>query len=434
MTDKTEIAAMESYFQRLWPIMRSITGHGVRQSHDILSELVPFERFEVPTGTKCFDWIVPKEWVCREAYVIAPGGRRILDIRENTLHLLNYSIPFRGRMTLAELDKHLFSLPEIPDAIPYKTSYYSPRWGFCLSHQMREGLQDGIYEVVVDTDHIDGSLTISQAILPGETADEVLISTYTCHPSMANNELSGPLVSAFLYRRLALLPRRRLTYRFVFLPETIGSITFLSMFGTHLLEKLVAGFVVSCVGDARPFTYMKSRRGDTIADRAAQVVLTKRTDNLFHLLDFDPNGSDERQYCSPGFNLPVGVIARALYGEFREYHTSLDNRDFISFEAMSNSVDVCFEICHTIDRNLTYCRTMPFCEPQLGRRGLYESVGGVQVTEERAKTLLWLLNLADGEHDLIRMAVRSKMPFDLFHELAETCVKAGLLKSVNKSL
>jgi len=256
----TELAA---YFNRLWPILRSITGEGVRKTHDILSELVPLERIEVPSGSVTFDWTVPQEWVVREAYFVTPDHRRMCDVTKNNLHLLNYSIPFRGKVSLQEIDSHLHSLPDQPDAIPYVTSYYEPRWGFCLSHNQRQALPLGDYEVVIDTDLVDGKLTLSEAVLPGQEDREVLISTYTCHPSMANNELSGPLVAAFLYRRLAALSSRRLTYRFVFLPETIGSIVYLGLRGPVLKEKLIAGFVVTCVGDPGPFNYKRSRAGGT---------------------------------------------------------------------------------------------------------------------------------------------------------------------------
>ena len=414
------------YFDRLWPLLRSITGEGVRRTHDILAELIPLTRIEIPSGTEVFDWTVPKEWVVREAYVIAPNGKRIFDIKDNNLHILNYSIPFKGKVTRAELDAHLHSLPESPDAIPYVTSYYSPRWGFCLSQRQRDALSDGDYFVCIDSDLIDGSMTLGEAVLPGEEEAEVLISTYTCHPSLANNELSGPLVAAFLYRRLAALRSRRLTYRFVYLPETIGSVTYLSLHGDHLRKRLVAGFVVTCVGDAGPFTYKRSRRGDSLADRAAIHVLTRRK-VANTILDFFPDGgSDERQYCSPGFNLPVGSLMRSMYGRYRGYHTSLDNRDFISFEAMAGSVDVYFDIMRVLESNVTYCGLAPYGEPQLGKRGLYGTLGG-QEMPNLTSAMLWLLNYADGEHDLLSVAERSGHDVELLNTAAKACVAAGLL-------
>ncbi len=416
---------IEAYFDRLWPMMRSLTGEGVRRTHDILSELLPLQRIEIPSGTQVFDWTVPKEWVIREAYVVRPDGKRILDIKENTLHLVNYSIPFRGKMSRAELDKHLYSLPKMPKAIPYVTSYYTPRWGFCISHEEREKLPEGEYEVVIDSELIDGSLTLSEALLPGKTEQEVLFSTYTCHPSMANNELSGPLVTAFLYKSLAALPERRFTYRFVFLPETIGSIAYLSRYGEHFLRCLAAGYVVTCCGDRGPFTYKRSRRGNSLADRAAEYVLKKHPSAK--VMDFFPMGSDERQYCSPGFNLPVGSLMRSMYGTYPEYHTSLDNRSFISFDAMAEMVSLYTELCRTLEMNKTYRNLQPFCEPQLGKRGLYKNIGAAKDVEESIIVLSWLLNMADGEHDLLAISERSGIPIEKLHECALVLISNELI-------
>jgi aminopeptidase-like protein len=418
------------YFDRLWPIMRSITGDGVRRSHDILSELVPLKRSEIPSGTRCYDWTVPKEWFVREAYLTDPSGKRIADIANNTLHLVSYSIPYRGRVSRQELEQHLYSIPDQPDAVPYMTSYYEPRWGFCLSHNVRKSLHDGTYEVVIDSGHVDGSMTMSEAILPGEEPGEVLISTYTCHPSMGNNELSGPLVAAFLYRRLAALPRRRLTYRFVFLPETIGSIAYLSLHGDHLTRNMVAGYVLTCIGDRAPFTYKRSRRGGTLADRACLYALRQLAGDQLRVLDFAPSGSDERQYCSPGFNLPVGVIARSIFGKYKEYHTSLDNRDFICFEKLVESVDACFAACSVLDKNIVYRNLLPFGEPHLGSRNLYPTLGGARRPQESVTATKWLLNLSDGEHDLLGIAERSGISFEVLHEVAERCISAELLERV----
>lgn len=418
------------YFDRLWPLLRSITGEGVRRTHDILGELVPLERIEIPSGTKCFDWTVPQEWVCREAYVIGPDGRRVIDVARNTLHVVNYSTAFRGALSRAELDEHLYSLPDMPEAIPYVTSYYAPWWGFCLPHAVRAVLPEGQYQVVIDAEHFDGSLTLSQAVLPGEEPAEVLISTYTCHPSLANNELSGPLVAAFLYRRLAAIERRRLTYRFVWLPETIGSLAYLARFGEHFRRRLVAGYVASCIGDRGPLTFKRSRRGDTAADRAAVYALGRFQGDSLRVLDFDPSGSDERQYCSPGFDLPVGVIARSIYGSYPEYHTSLDNRDFISFASLVASVDACLAVLGTLDANATYRRTQPCGEPQLGRYGLYPSLGGPAVRDEPLTALRWLLNLADGSHDQLAIAERSGVSLAALDSAARQCLLAGLIERV----
>jgi aminopeptidase-like protein len=414
------------YFDRLWPILRSITGAGVRQTHDILSELVNLEHYEIPTGTPVFDWVIPKEWVVREAYVIDPSGKRILDIQENNLHLLNYSIPFRGVISKEELEQHLYSLPNQPTAIPYVTSYYAPRWGFCFSQQQRDTLPEGDYQVFIDTEMIDGSLTISEAVLPGETEQEVLISTYICHPSLANNELSGPLVAAFLYQKLSGLKKRRLTYRFVFLPETIGAIAYLSLRSEYLKKNLVAGYVVTCVGDAGNFTYKRSRSYPSLADRAAEHVL-KHLDKASKVIDFSPLGSDERQYCSPGFNLPMGSLMRSMYGTFPEYHTSLDNRDFISFTSMAESVETYFKVMMALENNVFYKNLFPYGEPQLSKRGLYETLGRNTIPE-LSSAVFWLLNFADGEHDLLAIAEKSGFSIELLQQAVQACLDTGLIK------
>ncbi len=424
------IRQLEHYFDRLWPIMRSITGEGVRQTHDILGELLPLQRIEVPSGTQVLDWQVPKEWVIRQAYVIDPHGRRILDIRDNNLHLVNYSIAYRGRMPLEELQQHLHSLPEQPDAIPYLTSYYKPYWGFCLSHKQRERLPGGEYEVVIDSDHIDGSLTLSEAVLEGESDQEILFTSYTCHPSLAINELSGPLVCAFLYQHVANLPKRYYTYRFLFAPETIGSLCYLARRGDVLKRKLAAGFVITCVGHDAPFTYKRSRQPDSLANRAAEYVL--RRDHAAHheIREFHPIGSDERQYCSPGFDLPVGSLMRTPYDEYPQYHTSEDNKQLISFTAMSETIACYAEICRTLEMNRRYLNLQPHGEPQLGKRGLCPSLGSQQRIERQMQALLWLLNFSDGQHDLLAIAERSGLDIRELHQAAQNCLQQNLLRAL----
>ncbi|MGE3986822.1 DUF4910 domain-containing protein [Pseudorhodoplanes sp.] len=417
---------IEVLFDRLWPLMRSLTGPGVRATHDILSEYLPLQRIEVPSGTRVFDWTVPKEWLVRQSYVIAPDGRRILDVAENNLRLVNYSVPFRGALSRAALEAHLHSRPDMPDAVPYVTSYYEPRWGFCLSDNERAALPEGDYEVVVDTELKDGALTISEAVLPGSENAEVLISTYTCHPSLANNELSGPLVAAFLYRRLAAWPQRRLTYRFVFAPETIGAIAYLALRGDHLREYLVAGYVATCCGLDTHFTYKRSRRGDTLADRAAVHAL-KSMGFEYRVRDFAPTGSDERQYCSPGFNLPVGSLIRGVYGEYPEYHTSLDNKALIDFAALRGTIDAYETICRALERNERFENLLPHGEPQLGRRGLYPTIGAADQAD-RVQAMMWVLNLSDGSHDLLSIAERSGIAIDQLWPAALAAEKAGILR------
>jgi len=422
-----ETALLEAYFDRLWPLLRSITGAGVRASHDILSELIPLERLEISSGTRVFDWEVPREWVVREAYVEAPDGRRLFDVREHTLHLLNYSAPFQGTVSRDELDAHLHSLPEQPDAIPYVTSYYAERWGFCCRHRDREALPEGDYRVVIDTELKPGSMTLGEAVLGGESEREVLLSCCTCHPSMANNELSGPLVASQLYRRLAAWPDRRLTYRFVFLPETIGSIAYLAMRGEHLRDTLVGGYVVNCTGLPCDFTFKRSRQGDSPADKAALAALTALAPDRFEDQAFRPDrGGDERQYNAPGFDLPVAVMMRGASSCYPEYNTSLDDKSLVSFPAMKEAIDVYEEACLGLDRNRRYCNLKPFGEPQLGKYGLYGTLGDRRRPHDRS-ALMWLLNYADGRHDLLDIAAKSGLAPSLLDAAARRLLEAGLL-------
>lgn len=422
---------LEAYFDRLWPICRSITGPGYRESLDILAEIMATERLRFETGQKVFDWIVPNEWIVRDAYLIDPMGVKRADFKVNNLHLLNYSAPFAGTLTLSELRPHLYSLPDQPEAIPYLTSYYCERWGFCLTHRELESLPDGEYQVLVDTELRPGHVEVGEVVVSGETEEEILFSTNLCHPSLANNELSGPLVMAFLYERLINIPEHRYTYRFVVAPETIGAICYLSERGEHLKKHLVAGFQITCVGDAGKFTYKKSRGGDTLVDRAAKTVLR---DHWPHeIIEFDPyEGSDERQYCSPGFDLPVGLLMRTRYGRYAEYHTSLDNKNFIDFEAMVGSVDAYTAIVTALEANAVWCNTVQCGEPQLGRRGLYSLLGSQKRTNERDRAMFWLLNLADGTRDLLAIAERSGQPLELLVSLASELSAVGLLEKVTK--
>jgi len=418
---------LERYFDRLWPICRSITGPGYRESLDIISEIMPTERLRFPSGSKVFDWTVPPEWEARDAFIIDPSGRKHAAFKENNLHLVGYSVPFKGRLTLDELRPHLHSAPELPEAIPYRTSYYEKQWGFCLSHAELKNLPEGDYEVFIDTALQPGQVEVGEAVLPGETDEEVLFSTYLCHPSMANNELSGPLVMTFLYRLLAAIPRRRYTYRFAVMPETIGAVCYLSARGQHFKEHLSAGYQVTCVGDAGDFTFKLSRRGDTLADRAARIVL--RDLGPHKIVPFDPYvGSDERQYCSPGFNFPVGSLMRTGYLGYEGYHTSLDNKNFISFEALCGSIEAYRKIAAAIEANYNWTNTVQYCEPQLGSRGLYTSIGGQTAVEDRGRAMMWMLNLADGSRDLLTVAEQSLQPIETLASVAEDLAEAGLLR------
>ncbi len=421
---------LEAYFDRLWPICRSITGPGFRNSLDILSELMPHERHQFKTGEKVFDWTVPNEWHARDAYFVGPDGKKRAEFKANNLHLLGYSEPFSGTMQLSELRTHLYSRPDLPHAIPYLTSYYQQRWGFCLSHQELNSLPEGEYHVHIDTTLAPGHVDVAEAVLSGETDKEILFSSYLCHPSLANNELSGPLALVFLYEKIAAMKKRRFTYRFAIVPETIGSLCYLRLRGKHFKKLMEAGFLLTCIGDPGHFTYKRSRRGQTLADRVVELVL--KGGSPHEVLRFDPaNGSDDRQYCSPGFDLPVGSIMRTMYGRFAEYHTSLDNKDFICFDALADSVQLCFDVVTTLESNRIWKNTLEGGEPQLGKRGLYTTLGSQVTQEARLTTLLWLLNLADGTRDLLAIASESGQPFDRLVGLAEELLAAGLLQEAS---
>jgi aminopeptidase-like protein len=421
---------LEKYFDKLWPINRSLTGEGNRESLQILSELVDLEIMEVPSGTKCLDWTVPPEWNVREAWIKDSKGNKIIDFADSNLHVLGYSIPVRARYTFEELKPHLYTLPDQPDVIPYLTSYYQRRWGFCLSHDQFQSMDESAeYEVYIDSTLDDnGSMTVGEAVLEGQSEKEVVISTYICHPSLANNELSGPLVAAFIYHQLKQKKELKYTYRFLFVPETIGSIYMLSVYGEHWIKNMMAGFIITCTGDDSPFTYKKSRQGSSLADRVVEEVL-KQSGKNFKLVDFSPRGSDERQYCSPGFNLPVGSLMRTMYGQYEAYHTSADNKDFISFTAMEDSVFKYLEIIEVIEKNEKYINTMPYGEPQLGKRGLYPTLRKKKDSEEFLDAMMWILNLADGKHDLINISQRSKIPIKQLIPVVKILLEDGILKN-----
>jgi aminopeptidase-like protein len=418
---------LESYFDRLWPICRSITGNGLRQSLDILNEIIPLEKHEIPSGTNVFDWTIPKEWNIRDAYIICPDGNRIAQFTVNNLHVVNYSIPIHQKLSWEELEPHLHHIPEMPEAIPYMTTYYKENWGFCITHNEWKKLpREGTFEVFIDSKLEPGNLTWAECVLPGETDREVLFSTYVCHPSMANNELSGPLAQAFLYRKLAGLSKRKYTYRFLFAPETIGVIAFLAKRGELLKQKLDAGYVLTCCGDAGSFTYKRSKHRHSLADRAAEHVL-KYHGEKHSVIEFAVGGSDERQYCSPGFNLPVGSLMRTPYQRYKEYHTSLDNKSFISFDALAETVEAYFKICNVLESNEHYVNVVSRCEPQLGKRGLYPSSVDPLFNREETHRLLHFLSFADGQRDLIGIAEWRNESALLYESIIEKCKKADLI-------
>ncbi|MCH2197532.1 MAG: DUF4910 domain-containing protein [Flavobacteriales bacterium] len=418
---------IESYFDRLWPICRSLTGEGVRDTLDILSEIVPMERYRVASGTKVFDWTVPKEWNIREAYITTPDGQRICDLKENNLHVISYSTPVDQEISYEELSKHVRTLPSMPKAIPYVTSYYRETWGFCMSEEQWQSLpKEGSYRVYIESDLEQGHLDYGECVLPGSTNREILFSTYVCHPSMANNELSGPLVQAFLYQKIAAMPKRKYTYRFVFAPETIGIIAYLDRVGGQLLEKLDAGYVLTCVGDRGDLTFKRSKRVDCLATRVAEHVL-RYSGKKHEVIDFAVGGSDERQYCSPGFNLPVGSLMRTPYQRYKEYHTSFDNKDFISFEHMVDTINTYVDFVEVLELNDMYRNEVQFCEPQLGLRGLYPDSVDPDTDRENLHNLLHFLSFADGKTDLIEIAERRKTSALKFKEHVANCRAKGLI-------
>ena len=426
MTNEQQLA---EYFDRLWPICRSITGEGLRKSLDILGEIIPLKRYELPTGTPVLDWIVPREWNIRDAWIRVPDGRIICRLTDNNLHVVSYSVPVHQEMTLEQLRPHLHILRTMPGAIPYITSYYKENWGFCLSAEEFDTLPaEGTYEVFIDSTLADGSMSYAEYVLPGTGEGEVLISTYLCHPSMANNELSGPLAAAFVARELMQGPPQRLTYRFLFIPETIGAIAYLAEHGERLREELVAGYVLTCCGDRGPLTYKHSRRHDSLADKVALHVL-RRESYVHATTPFAVGGSDERQYCSPGFNLPVGSIMRTPYQRYAEYHTSLDNRELISFGHLAETIEVTLKILRALSLNKPYIGTIQYGEPQLGRRGLYPQSASPEDTREALHRMLHLLNFADGATDLLETAERRNESLFLYESAIQACRRAGLIEN-----
>lgn len=426
-TDPTRSAVdpMYEWARDLFPICRSITGPGVRETLAYLGRLMPgFQIHSVPTGTQAFDWTVPDEWTIEDAWIENASGERVVDFRKSNLHVVNYSEPVDVRMPLAELRQHLHTLPDQPDAIPYVTSYYRRRWGFCLSHNALQALPDGEYRAVIRSEIKPGVLNYGELILPGDTETEVLLSTYVCHPSMANNELSGPVVTTALARWLASMPRRRHTYRIVFVPETIGAIVYLSRNLERMKRHTVAGYVVTCVGDDRAYSYLPSRRGNTLADRAARHVLSARGPYVAY--SFLDRGSDERQYCSPLVDLPVASVMRTKYATYPEYHTSLDDLSVISQEGLAGAFTALRDCLDVIERNDVFRAVVP-CEPQLGRRGLYPTLSTKQ-SGHVSKAYLNVLAYADGTLDLLDLAEAVKLSFVEAAELCRTLEMAGLLE------
>ncbi|HAB38157.1 MAG TPA: aminopeptidase [Rhodobacteraceae bacterium] len=419
---------IHEFAKKLWPINRSITGEGVRETlKQIQYHIAEVKIKSVPSGTAVFDWIIPREWYVNEAYIITPSGKKICDFNNNNLHLVGYSVPFTGEIDLAELKAHLYTLPDQKDAIPYITSYYDERWGFCLTHDQYNQLEEGSYFVKVDTKLFDGELNYGELILPGKSSEEVFISTYICHPSMANNELSGPAVVTYLAKWLTQIEALEYTYRIIFIPETIGSITYLSQHHEIMKKNIFAGFNVSCIGDNRSYSYLPSRNGKTYSDEIAKHVL-KWTDKKFRQYSwYDDRGSDERQYCAPGLDLPIASIMRTKFGEYPEYHTSLDDLEqVVTPDGLEGGYQMLRRAIEVIEKNRKY-KIQVLGEPQLGKRGLYPAISSKKTWDE-VKLKMNFLSECDGATSLLQIAENLDTPIWELYDIADIFLGHGLIK------
>lgn len=412
--------------KRLYPICRSITGDGIRKTLEIIKEYIPIGLNEVKSGTKVFDWIIPDEWNIKEAYIKDSSGNKIIDIKNSNLHVLNYSIPINLKMKLNELKKHLYTLPKQPSAIPYITSYYKKNWGFCLSFRQYKSLKEDIYHVVINSTLKKGYLKYGELYVKGKIEDEILFSTYICHPSLCNDNLSGMVLTTYLAKYIS-KQKNYYSYRFLFIPETIGSIAWLSRSEKNI-SNIKYGLIVTCVGDSGNSTYKKTRDGNNILDQAAEKMLIDSKEP-YKIIPFDPSdGSDERQFSSPGFNLPVGSLMRTPYGQYREYHTSEDNLSFIKPKYLLNSLDKHLEILYILENNRYYLNCNPHGEPMLGKRGLYRSHGNNLRLQGLNKAFMWVLNYSDGNHSLLDIATKSNIDFQIIKEASDALYKAKLIK------
>jgi aminopeptidase-like protein len=415
---------MHELMAELYPICRSITGDGVRETLNIVKKHIPLSVHKIRTGATVFDWEVPKEWNIKDAYIKNSRGEKIVDFAQSNLHVLNYSIPVHQQMSLSELSEHLYTLPEYPDWIPYRTSYYKEDWGFCITYSQFQKLTEDNYEVHIDSTLKKGYLTYGEFFLRGELNDEVLLSTHICHPSLCNDNLSGISVLTFLAKHLQ-TQKLRYSYRFLFIPGTIGAIAWLSI-NELKTRNIKHGLVAALLGDGGDFTYKKSRRGNAEIDQVVTEVL--KNNNVPHkVINYTPYGYDERQFCSPGFNLPVGSLTRTPYGQYPQYHTSADNLDFVKPEALEGSLEIYGSVVRMIEENQKYINTNPKCEPQLGRRKLYNLVGGNNDAAEFQMAVLWVLNLSDGYHTLMDISKESGISFEVVREVADKLVECRLL-------
>jgi len=413
--------------KRLFPICRSITGNGVRETLKIINEHIPIEIKEVPSGTKVFDWEIPNEWNIKDAYIKNSNGEKIVDFAKSNLHVLHYSIPIKKKIKFVDLKEHLYSLPEQPDLIPYLTSFYNENWGFCLSHKQLESMKDEEYEICIDSTLEKGHLTYGEYNLKGESEEEVLLSCYVCHPSICNDNLSGVSLLTFLAKKMSGM-KLRYSYRFLFIPETIGAITWLSMNEKNIF-KIKHGLVATCLGDPGNSTYKKTRDGDSEIDKVVEKVLIE-SEKPFKILDFWPSGSDERQFSSPGFNLKVGSLMRTVYGQFPEYHTSADNLDFVRPKFLEDSFHKYINSIFILEHNLTYRNLNPKCEPHLGKRGLYSTIGGKKHEGVDEMAIMWVLNMSDGDNSLLDISYKAKINFIQIKKAADTLFQNNLLEIV----
>jgi aminopeptidase-like protein len=411
----------------IYPICRSITGNGVRETLSHLARHIDVISHEVPSGTQVLDWTVPREWNIRDAYIADDRGQRVVDFRRSNLHVMSYSIPVRVRLSLAELKPHIFTLPDQPDLIPYRTSYYAERWGFCMAHRQLEALPDGAYEVVIDSSLTEGALTYGEYLHKGETEEEFLLTAHICHPSLANDNCSGLALLTHLAARLS-RQKTRYSYRFLFAPGTIGAITWLAR-NRETAARVKHGLVLSCVGDGGGPLYKRSRQGSATIDRAMAHVL-RHAAPQGAVIDFFPYGYDERQFCSPGFDLPVGLFQRSQFGTFPQYHTSADDLSFIAPEYLAKSYRLLVGAIDLIENDLTFRNTAPFGEPQLGKRGLYAAIGGDKDAAAKNMAMLWILNLSDGKHSLLDIAERAALPFTTIADTAALLHRHGLLAGI----
>lgn len=424
---KLEGSEMYGLMEKLYPICRSITGNGVRQTLSEIKNHIGLQIHEIPTNTQVFDWMVPKEWNITDAYIADSKGTKIVDFKKSNLHVVSYSIPIRKKMCLAELKQHIYTIPNLPDTIPYLTSYYKEDWGFCMTHNDFLNLKDEEYEVLIDSTLKNGSLTYGEFFIPGAMSDEILVSCYVCHPSMCNDNLSGVVLTTMLAKNLCKF-KTNYSYRFLFIPETIGAIAWLAT-NEKNISKIKHGLVATCLGDPGISTYKRTKYGKAEIDRTVEFVLKNSKDN-YQILDFFPTGSDERQFCSPGINLNVGSLMRTPYGKFTEYHTSDDDLKFVQPQFLEDTYSKYLKTIFILENNKKYLNLNPKCEPQLGKRGLYRQIGGQKITQDSERAMFWMLSFSDGLHDLLDISEKSGLEFEVLFEAGQKLEKNNLLKVI----